>query len=265
MLASTALVYADALVEPQNDFFFRHRSECEYIDQSFYANGEGGSVSLKEEPGSKKEVATIQNEEILDVSHVYYHNGEAWGVAVIYTPETLWLYGWVPLSQLLLIYDSRAFIQDHNEELEPYNGDYQELLTAGQIVFWKYPGSGIIMFIMQENIEEFIGYYIEMSKDENYGPYISYVYTDEQGRDWGFSGWGGWGSNNSWICLSDPENSEIPAFTENATTSFLESAENNSPKTGISMIWVAAILVALLVAITGILIRIFWKPNKAGQ
>ena len=35
ILMPTALVYADIIVEPQNDFFFRHGSECEYVDHDF--------------------------------------------------------------------------------------------------------------------------------------------------------------------------------------------------------------------------------------
>ena len=210
MLAPTALVYADMIILPQNDFFSRNRNECEYIGHSFYANGEGGSVSLKKEPGSKEEVYTIQNDEILNVSHVYYHNGEAWGVSGIYTPEARLVYGWVPLSQLSIIYDYHLFAEDHQNEFRPYAGDYQELLTAEQIVFWKYPGSGIVINIMQENVEEFIGNFINGSG--RLEPYISHVYTDEQGRDWGFSGWGNMYDKQVWICLSDPENSEIPAF-----------------------------------------------------
>ena len=260
MLMPKALVYADVLVEPQNDFFFRHGDECEYFDHNFYANGEGGSVSLKKEPGSKEEVAAIQNDEILYVSHVYNLKGETWGIAEIYTPETRWVYGWVPLSQLLLIYDNRSFSQDHHEEFESYTGNYEEFLTAEQIVYWKYPESGIV-----------VGNFI--NKDKDFEPFISYVYIDEQGRKWGFTGWGINGDNrDSWICLSDPENSDIPANPAYAPASIREDEENNKPNSEVSaasnnkipVIWVAVILVGVLLIVTGILIWILWKPNKAG-
>lgn len=263
ILMPAVVVYADVIVEPQNDFFFNHRNECVYIDHSFYVNGENGSVSLKKEPGSKKEIAVMQNNEVLYVSHTYDYKGETWGVAEVLTPENQWVYGWVPLSQLLLIYDYRSFEEDHQDEFKPYTGDYHELLTAEQIVYWKYPCSGIVMGIMTENIEEFVNNFKDsLNKGEIIQPYISYIYTDEEGREWGFSGWGGVTGKDQWICLSDPANEDIPANGLNPTATVRQSGEADNPNTGLSEMTIIIILVVVLVAGTGILIRILWKPGK---
>ena len=266
MLIPVTAVYADVIVEPVNDFFHRHRNECVYVDHSFYVNGENGSVSLKKEPGSKEEVAVIQNNEILYISYTYNYNGEAWGVAEINNPnqENRWVYGWVPLSQLVLIYDYHSFEEDHKSEFKPYTGDYHELLTADQIVYWKYPGSGIVIGTMKDNVAEFVNNFVNsLNKGEIIEPYILNVYTDEQGREWGFTGWGGPGGKDLWICLSDPANSDIPANTKNSITSVRMSDENaDSPDTGISMMSITIILVTVLVVGTGILIRVLWKHNK---
>ena len=47
ILMLPTFAYADAIVGPNDDFYTRHRDECQYLGQRFYANSKDGYVSIK--------------------------------------------------------------------------------------------------------------------------------------------------------------------------------------------------------------------------
>ena len=247
----TSFAYADVIVVPNNDFYTRHSEECTYLNRSCYANGEGGSISLKKEPGSKEETVTVKNGDVINIIFTYNYKGETWGVTMIYkdnTPFNDLPNGWVPMNQLLFVYDYLSFAQDHQAEIYSFTGSYDSLKTADKIIMWSWPGSGVEAGSIDQG--------------ENSDLSVTDAYKDDQGREWGFIGYH-YGMRNVWICLSDPANDDIPANTTTPQTGVWQPDENtDNPKTGLPTIVIIAVLVLVLGAGTGILIRIFWKPNK---
>jgi len=252
-IISALAAYADVIFEPFNNFFENHRGECEYINRQYYANGTNGSISLKIAPDSNEEVFEIENNEIITVSHTYNSSGKVWGVASILTPGVGYESGWVPMEQLLLVYDYISFAEEHQGEFYPYTGDYTELKKAEKIFFWTYPYSGVSDELSDIDMERF---------DENFA--IDHVYKDEQGKEWGFVSWYYY-IRQMWVCLSDPSNPDIPAKTTSPPTSDSQhDGETISPETVVpTFLVVTVIMVAVLVAGTAILIRIFWKPKNS--
>jgi len=268
LLALPFAANADVLVEPNNDFYTRHRNECTYLNRSFYANGPSGSVSVKLAPDTKKEIAVIENGESIWIQFTYNHNGQIWGAAI-----TSWDWdkpdGWIPMEQLLLIYDYISFEKEHQEEFYTYSGDYEALYEVDDIVFWTWPGSGVWDLIFNAaSLPEDIGIYFDNSN----------TYRDEQGREWGFIGYM-YGKRNFWICLSEPDNKDIPAFNPAPQPKIRQPQDNNTGNTGntgvtsntdtvprpFSMPVFIIILVVIVVIGTVVLIKVLWKSGKGGS
>lgn len=248
--------YADVLIEPNNDFYTRHRSECTSLNRSFYANGESGGVSVKKEPGSTTETAVIENGEIINIMFTYNHKGETWGVTEIYSegkPYDKWPNGWLPMNQLLLVYDYTSFAEEHQDKFYTYTGGYDMLYETDDIVFWTWPGSGEMAWILEDK-------WRNSETDSNFLK-ASHAYKDSEGREWGFFGYV-YGNKNSWVCLSDPGNTEISAFNPPPQPELWQPDDTNSPKSGLSTPLLIIILVTVLVIGTALLIRVLWKPNK---
>jgi hypothetical protein len=245
---------ADVLFEPNNDFYTRHRNECVVLGRQFYANGEIGYVSLSAEPGSKDEGDIIENGEILDIMFTYNHNGETWGVTEIYSPDKSydeWSNGWIPMDQLLLVYDFISFDEEHQNEYYHYDGTFKETDEATEIVFWTWPGSGV----------ERSAYMDEAWIADISGAIDRYkIYKDEEGREWGFISYL-YAIRNVWVCISDPSNHDIPAFNQEPPPELWKPGEMETSK-GVPMPVILIILVTVLVVGTAILIKIFWKPNR---
>lgn len=259
LLLPQLVVSADLLIEPDNDFYNRHRTECERLDRNFYANGANGSVSLKTEPGPRgAPTAEVENGEVIHILATYDYQGETWGVTEIYTPyisPDKWPNGWVPLNQLLPEYDSISFSEEHQSEIYSYAGNYEELQAVADFTIWAWPGSGIIR-----------GTYLTANLPEDMDAYYadSPAYQDEDGREW--VSWGNmFGIRNVWICLSDPASESIPAFNPEPPPQFLQAGDTVLPDAStkkLSLPWLIIILVSALIVITFILIRIFWKPKS---
>jgi len=76
-----------------------------------------------------------------------------------------------------------------------YTGSYDAVLSANKLILWEWPGSDREKRIIENNET--------ISKLAN----VVYAYKDKDGREWGKTSY-----MEGWICLSDPENSKIPAF-----------------------------------------------------
>jgi hypothetical protein len=267
---------ADAIAEPNNDFHRRNRTNCVSLNRNFYANGKIGSVSVKNEPGSKREVTEIENGEVLYILATYNHNGEIWGIIDMYVPDKLddpWLNGWVPMDDLLLVYDYISFEEDYGFEFCDYDGDEaalreiaEVLLAADEIVLWSWPGSGVYHNVLGEP-------YKERSFDFYFSPdplrfrfvLLPHAYTDSDGREWVFISEVMKYHGNSWVCLSDPSNPNIPAFNPAPEPELWQPGELNLEKPGgLPTPVLIIILVAAIVIVTAVLIRIFWKKKTDG-
>ena len=201
------IAYADVIWAPEdNDFFDRHQKECEYVGRSYYVNGVNGFLSVKTAPNSNTEVKKMANGNIILIQFTCDYKGEKWGVTGSWENPS----GWVPMSQLVLVYDYIAFSEEHENEFYNYEGDFNSLKNVkGEIILWTWPGSGEIKSIMDKNTaDSYVEYIINRTDYE-----ISQAYKDKQGREWLYISY--WrGNRNLWICLSDPVNKDIPAFNQ---------------------------------------------------
>jgi len=256
LLACTLLILlplaarADVLITPRNDFFDRHFGDCTFLGRNFVANGSGGSVSVKLEPGSNKEVTALQNGDTVTIQFTYEQGGQTWGATVLAygaTPD-----GWIPMDQLLLVYDYISFADEHQSEFTAYTGDLSELLNASSVVFWSWPGSGETTWVYGAGAPETVTSWLTPTQ----------VYTDSEGREWGFIPYF-YGARNSWVCLSDPANENIPAFNPAPSPAPWPSGGSSVAHDGIStQLLFIIIAVAAVVVVTAVLIRVFWKPKK---
>ena len=97
--------------------------------------------------------------------------------------------------------------------------------------------------------------------------YVIYAYTDIQGREWGFVTYL-YGSQNIWVCLSEPLNRNLPVLNPEpepdiwASETVHVDIKQYVSETEFGALIVIIALVMMLVACTAVLIKVFWKPNN---
>ena len=244
---------ADLIPEPDNDFYRRHFSGCTPLQRSFYANGRSGSVSLRAEPGAKNEGMVFENGTELFIMYTYNNGGEIWGVTEIWeTGEN----GWLPMVDLLLVYDHISFAEDHLDEFYTYSGVYEALKTIPDLIFWTWPGSGEIDSILESKWR---------SNSEHEAIFLAGdkpAYKGADGLEWVFIPYL-FGRRDAWICLGDPMNMDIPASNPAPEPELWQPGEAHlEPAGGLPLPMLAIILVVCVAAATAVLIRVFWKKEK---
>ena len=249
--------FADMMWVPPSKFFDANPRGYEYINRVFYANGEAGYVSVRDTPGSNTEVGTIINGSTYRVSVAYDSIGGKWGLIPlngVYEPRDKMKTGWVPINQLVPVYDYISFEEEHGKEFYTYKGDYEALFEASELVFWNWPGSGEIAMAQAPNIEnspiERTWLAVEQAQ----------AYKDKEGREWVLIPYF-YASKNRWICISDPSNRDIPAFHPAPAPVLWPAAEqgaipDNKPQ--VPAILIVTILVSVLVLVTVALIKVLW-------
>jgi len=237
---------ADGIVEPNNDFYIRNKNMCVDLGRSFCANGEGGYVFLKTAPDAKEEGLRINNGLMLYIVYTYNENGELWGFSS--RPA-----GWVPMEQLLLPYDHISFEEDYGEEFYRYNGSVD---LYGDIVFWTWPGSGVIHQIYRNaDWRDYQGTW------NNKGIREIYAYKDNEGREW-IRHWYA-DKTSVWVCLSDAYSVDIPPFNLAPEPGLWQPGDEHLRlRGGLPLPVLVIILVAALSIVTAVLIRVFWKKKN---
>lgn len=252
---------ADVIWEPRDSFYEKHSEDCVYLGRYYTASGKKGVVDVLKEPGSKTIVATINNGNVFYVSFTYVDGkGAEWGV-VEFNPDgsgnlaetdySTAVTGWISMTDLTVVYDYISFAEDHRAGFKPYTGDYSEFKSGGPVVFWTYPGSGVVA--LEEDEFEFNDYFEILD-----------TYTDEENRLWGFVGYY-YGIRNVWICISDLSGAGI----EKAPPSALPAAATAVPDTELpatggdenSAVLLIVVIVAAVVVVTAVLIAVFWKKS----
>jgi len=238
----------DVIWEPNDDFYRLRPEDCKYLNRSFTANGPDGSITVQKDPESGKKVTTIENGNSFYVSFTFTDaRGRDWGVVQLEDGKS----GWVLMEELVVVYDNISFCEDHKDEFKEYNGEFNPSEIDGKVLFRSYPGSASITSKVQASD----------IRAEDFS--FSYTYTDSEKRLWGYVPY--YMGSRGWICLSDPTNEAIHAVKrvtpvisavkdESRTISDRVADENNS-----RVLFLIAGLVAVLVAATTILIRVFWK------
>ena len=214
LLASSPIAHADAVFS--NDFQWRHKDELLKLDRSrFCANGPGGSVTTIIEPGWVAEPSTSEGEEILFGAQVFQNgaeiildsmyllNGKYWGVTA--TGHSYSWPGWIPMDQLMVVYIPADFEAENKDKFYTYTGNYDAIFAADRLVLWQWPGSD-----REKRV-------FDNERLDNESINVLHAYKDKDAREWGYVSieykysdhtW----SMESWICLTDPDNSQIPSF-----------------------------------------------------
>ena len=260
-LAMPVITYADAIMG--NTFATQNWDRVILLDErnygrKFSVNSPLGYVMPKEQPGSEKGVPasgsvhkagkenlTFHNGDIITIESVYPHNGEYWGGM----PDShQFLFpGWVRMDELLLLYEQQDFEEQNKDKFYPYTGGYDAISSAQLLVEWQWPGSDREKRIITN--EDTIFHCAD----------IPYAYRDPDGREWGKLAYTG-----GWVCLSDPQNSEIPAFHPAPPPAKWspDSIDWTQTKKPVDMPLLIISLASILVVGTGALLKIFGKPNK---
>ena len=278
LITPVTVAYANPILVPDNDFLIEHWDyDIMYSGREYSTNGASGTVSVKKEPGSNIWIGILENGISMYINYVYDYNGTIWGL-VNYpydndgNPDTPYktITGWVPLDELLVIYDYISFAEEHEHEIYPYTGGYELAQSGDDTVLWTWPNSGVNKGTLHWNsLEEY--------EQENFR--IISAYTDEQGREWGFCYGQIYVDENVWICLGDPTSTTLstsatsipastsndaPTSTENPSTGTWQPPEpaDSLRKNGLSTTTVSVLFVAVLAVGAMVLIRVCWKPDK---
>lgn len=196
---------ADVIWTPSDNFFEENYHECVHVGREYFANGSKGYVTIYESPRSSKIVDQFENGNKFFVSFTYtLRKNSVWGVVqyerdgdrsvVSYSGGKT---GWIPMKDLAVMYDHNSFVEDHADEFEKYTGGFDAHEYEGEILFWTYPGSGVVKSL------------VDMKDWEDEQIDFSMVYTDKAGRKWGFVNY--FFANTGWVCMSDPTNRDLPA------------------------------------------------------
>jgi len=244
---------ADVLYIPpdEEDFYEAHREEMDVIGRQFYTNGATGYTAIYDKPDGKI-VGYAQNGQKFYVMFTYANK---WNM-VEYNKDSKYLHpisgysenskvGYISVGDMLEVYDTFAFSEEHSAELEDYVGDLSELSEGA--VLWAFPRSGDELGVMDgEQLENIV---------------FDAVYTYPDGQRWAMCGYH-YGFRNFWICLSDPLNESIPAELPDVPDFIQPQGDAPSVSGGISPLTLAAILVAAVVVVTLVVI-ILMKNKKA--
>ncbi|MGN1249842.1 MAG: PT domain-containing protein [Candidatus Spyradocola sp.] len=193
LLCSALLVpaaHADVIWEPtENSFYDAHSNECVYQDKSYTVPQDTPAYSA---PGDADALFTLPAGENTYVGFAYTDKtGKTWGAVDVRQGDE-WLSGWVDLTLLIPIYDSRDFLTDHASELTPYEGDPAQLDADGDWMLWDYPGSEIGYPFTPED-------YFDLSWAES-------IYTDPTGAQWLYFPY--LMGSESWVYVPDPTRTE---------------------------------------------------------
>jgi len=242
-------VYGDVIWEPQDSFYEKERENCEYVNRTYFANGGKGYVTVYKNPKSKQVVTDIENGEDIHILFTYKDkSGREWGLTEFKGKGRKT--GWMLMDELMARYDHLSFSEDHAKEFIDYDGSFDPGQYEDKIIVWKYPGSDVIAsHIYPDDLKE-------------YPPDFSYMYIDNEGKKWAYFGYY-MGLRDGWVCLTDPENENLPAIKIDYEGLIPASKPDRTPlqRNG-SGLFIG--LVAGLVIVTAVLIKVFYgNKNKA--
>jgi len=241
------------IFEPQNDFYNRHKNECSLLERRFYINGEDGYAVLMAAPDSNREVDVLRNGTIVFIRYAYDHRGESWGVAEYKSPNSgKNVTGWFPLSQLVRVYDHFSFEEEHSGEFYHYAGNLEGLRELDSLVVWEWPGADSTPWSVSSGT-------LHLDPVNFISP--SMTYKDDQGREWCYFDYK-YESMHKWICVSDPSNDEIAAFTPAPNLNLRTPAETLPSLRGQTSLALVIILVVVVVVAAAVLIYVFWRRNQ---
>lgn len=137
--------------------------------------------------------------------------------------------------------DNESFIAKHQAEFHSYGDEFRSETQVKDIILWEYP------FSSQQNgtIKECYG---------NLDFIYLYMDDDLKTYEWGYVEYKD--GKKGWLCLNEPDNPYMPMLK--ADTDSKEEAAKEQKKTML----LAGGLVLGVVAITGVMIGVFYKKDK---
>ena len=224
--------FADLIYEPVDYFYVTHRDQCYYVNRIYTFAGTDGSVKIWSEPNGKS-LKEHPNGEEQYISYCWSDGKIEWG----YIDD-----GWVCMEDMNLVYDSIEFIKDHSAEIESVDPIEVEFHSATLFSYPNGPEAGFI------------------TDDENppFSNLFQNIYTDEAGLRWGYVEYF-YGYREKWICLDDPMKGEDPATEQSENTSVIQEEVSPTALTSDisypTLLILAAVLVAFVVTLTGVLVH----------
>jgi hypothetical protein len=244
-------VYGDVIWEPQDNFYERERENCDYVNRTYFANGEKGYVTVFKNPKSRQVVTDLENGEDIHIIFTYEDkSGRAWGITQFNDNSKSYKTGWMLMDELIARYDHISFYEDHQKELVDYDGSFDPDKCEDKIVVWKYPGADVISsHLYMDDLKEYL-------------PEFSYMYTDSEGKKWAHFTYY-MGRRNGWVCLTDPNNENLPTIKVDYE-GLIPASKPDRTHLQRNGSWLFIGLVAGLVMVTAILIKLFYgNKNKA--
>lgn len=249
-----ANVFADVIVEPQDNFYEEHREECEYISRTYIVNSKEGYVYLFVSPESKKVLGSIENNTEVFIQFIYEGENEVtWGVVMDTSlfKESRAKTAWINLSDCYVKYDQISFLEDHEEELVQEEISFDFSNSSKEVILWTYPQSGEIAGRIDPTSE------YAQSSERTYDNY----YLDSNNEKWIQINY--YMGQKGWVCVTDPSNEKIEEVTsENKEPESIHPTLNEDvPKQFQYEIIVAFILSISLVVITAVVIHKIYKKE----
>ena len=194
-LALAAPALADAIWEPEGEFFEEHADECSYENRVYIAAGKEGVVSAFDAPLGEP-VGEYPNGEEFRIEWIWEREG-GWGFFTYRDESGGWSEAWIPLGDLTVKYDATSFAQEHSSEfIYPEEETLLPLEGLEKLVLWAYPGA----------VDNSV---FSVYSDSGEPPlWFNALYEDPEGRTWGNLGYY-YGYRNVWVCLDDPESEDL--------------------------------------------------------
>lgn len=245
LMTTPKIAFADVIWEPNDDFYLKHSDECALERRNYISNRTDGKITLYKSPLSKKKVGTYSEEEYYVSFTFTDKNDVKWGIIEV-DGKT----GWIPMDQLIVVYDNQSFYEDYYNEFKNYDGTYDEVLEDSFII-WTFPGSG-----------EIDSKFMEENKAADSRPEIQYTFTDDEGRAWGYVNY--YYGSRGWICLDDPVNENIPLFGKHTLNTITPSIDANSLEQDYVSEWIyPVVFVVAVVILTLLLIKKLYKKENS--
>lgn len=250
LLSLIAPARADVLWEPDNRFYETHRDQCTLEERSYYANGEDGFVTLWNAPNGSRVEGQFENSTVLRV----YWRYKDWGCVSIRVGEE-WVEGWVPMADLVLIYDYISFAEGYADQITPYNGEFADYGGDADLAnFFAYPGAGEVQRIYE--YAQWTDLWNNLTGSADGESYIQSIFVDEDGRTWGYVGYM-YGHLNAWFCLDEPDGVDFPEREMDAPA-LIPARTPVLP----TVSYVPYVLVGAVVLVTAGLLLVFFRKKK---
>lgn len=174
---------ADLLWTPSDDYFKRAEGwfsldSCEVQDRQFYlAAGESGYVTAYKTPKDKTPIAAYPNGTEFRIPFICGRGNNLWGTIeavrfagqIAFTMDWSGTSGYIPLSDLVLSYDTEAFAANHKDEITPFDEESFDFCSVDEFVLWKTPDTRVeveyvdhrYLSVICDRLQKIGGYYVD--------------------------------------------------------------------------------------------------------